>query len=74
MPPLTLRDPPAPVRSQDGRARRPSGVTAALPLFLFFVAYPLWRANALAGSPAEEMTTIFFWTTTAKHDIADQSD
>ena len=30
-------------------------------LWLFFVAYPLWRANALAGSPAEEMTYAFLW-------------
>lgn len=28
-------------------------------LWLLVVAYPLWRANALAGSPAEEMTKSF---------------
>jgi len=28
-------------------------------LWLIIVAYPLWRANALAGSPAEEMTLAF---------------
>jgi hypothetical protein len=28
-------------------------------LWLIVVAYPLWRANALAGSPAEEMTRVF---------------
>jgi hypothetical protein len=31
-------------------------------LWLLFFAYPLWRANALAGSPAEEMTYVFLWT------------
>lgn len=31
-------------------------------IWLIFVAYPLWRANALAGSPAEEMTHVFLWT------------
>jgi len=30
-------------------------------LWVIVVAYPLWRANALAGSPAEEMAHIFFW-------------
>jgi hypothetical protein len=30
-------------------------------LWLFVVAYPLWRANALAGSPAEAMTYVFLW-------------
>ena len=30
-------------------------------LWLIVVAYPLWRANALAGSPAEEMTRVFLW-------------
>jgi len=30
-------------------------------LWLIVVAYPLWRANALAGSPAEEMTHVFLW-------------
>jgi hypothetical protein len=28
-------------------------------LWLVFVALPLWRANALAGSPAEEMSFVF---------------
>lgn len=28
-------------------------------LWLIIVAYPLWRANELAGSPAEEMTNLF---------------
>ena len=28
-------------------------------LWLIVVAYPLWRANALAGSPADEMAHIF---------------
>lgn len=28
-------------------------------LWLIVVAYPLWRAGALAGSPAEEMTGVF---------------
>ena len=31
-------------------------------LWLIFVAYPLWRANALGGSPAEAMTYVFLWT------------
>ena len=26
------------------------------------VAYPLWRAGTLAGSPAEELTGVFLWT------------
>ena len=30
-------------------------------LWLLFVAYPLWRANALVGSPAEGMARIFIW-------------
>lgn len=30
-------------------------------LWLVIVAYPLWRAGALAGSPAEEMTHVFLW-------------
>jgi hypothetical protein len=30
-------------------------------LWLIVVAYPLWRAGALAGSPAEEMTYAFLW-------------
>jgi hypothetical protein len=30
-------------------------------LWLIVVAYPLWRANALAGSPAEEMAHVFMW-------------
>ena len=30
-------------------------------LWLLVVAYPLWRANALAGSPADEMAHIFIW-------------
>jgi hypothetical protein len=30
-------------------------------LWLIVVAYPLWRANALAGSPAEEMAYVFLW-------------
>ena len=29
--------------------------------WLIIVAYPLWSANALAGSPAEEMTKAFLW-------------
>jgi hypothetical protein len=28
-------------------------------LWLIVVAYPLWRANALAGSPADEMAHVF---------------
>lgn len=31
-------------------------------LWLVFVAYPLWRAGTLAGSPAEEMTYVFLRT------------
>jgi len=31
-------------------------------LWLIVVAYPLWRDNALAGSPAEAMTRVFLWT------------
>ena len=31
-------------------------------LWLAVVAYPLWRAGTLAGSPAEEMTGVFLWT------------
>lgn len=34
-------------------------------LWLLVVAYPLWRANALAGSPAEAMTRIFLWVPVA---------
>ena len=30
-------------------------------LWVIVVAYPLWRAGALAGSPAEEMAHIFVW-------------
>jgi hypothetical protein len=30
-------------------------------LWLLFVAYPLWRTNALAGSAAEGMARIFIW-------------
>ena len=30
-------------------------------IWLIVVAYPLWRANALAGSPAEAMTHVFMW-------------
>jgi hypothetical protein len=30
-------------------------------LWLVVVAYPLWRADALAGSPAEELATMFIW-------------
>lgn len=30
-------------------------------IWLVIVAYPLWQANALAGSPAEEMTNAFLW-------------
>ena len=30
-------------------------------IWLIVVAYPLWRANALAGSPAEPMTKAFLW-------------
>jgi hypothetical protein len=30
-------------------------------LWVVVVAYPLWRAGALAGSPAEEMAHIFVW-------------
>jgi hypothetical protein len=28
---------------------------------LILVAYPLWMAGELAGSPAEEMTVAFLW-------------
>ena len=31
-------------------------------VWLIIVAYPLWRANALYGSPAAEMAHVFFWT------------
>lgn len=31
-------------------------------LWLAFVAYPLWRAGTLAGSPAEEMAGVFLMT------------
>ena len=30
-------------------------------LWVVVVAYPLWRAGALAGSPADEMAHIFVW-------------
>jgi hypothetical protein len=30
-------------------------------IWLIIVAYPLWAANRLAGSPAEEMTKAFLW-------------
>jgi hypothetical protein len=30
-------------------------------IWVFAVAYPLWRTGALAGSPAEEMAHIFVW-------------
>jgi hypothetical protein len=30
-------------------------------IWLIIVAYPLWAANRLAGSPAEEMTYAFLW-------------
>jgi len=30
-------------------------------LWVVVVAYPLWRAGTLAGSPAEEMAHIFIW-------------
>jgi len=30
-------------------------------LWLFVVAYPLWRDGALAGSPAEAMARVFIW-------------
>jgi hypothetical protein len=30
-------------------------------LWLIVVAYPLWRAGTLAGSPAEEMAKVFMW-------------
>ncbi len=30
-------------------------------VWLIIVAYPLWAANKLAGSPAEEMTKTFLW-------------
>jgi hypothetical protein len=30
-------------------------------LWLMVVAYPLWRANALVGSPAEAMAHVFIW-------------
>lgn len=30
-------------------------------VWLIIVAYPLWSANQLAGSPAEEMTKAFLW-------------
>ena len=30
-------------------------------VWLIIVAYPLWAANRLAGSPAEEMTKAFLW-------------
>jgi membrane protein DedA with SNARE-associated domain len=30
-------------------------------LWVLVVAYPLWKAGTLAGSPAAEMNHIFFW-------------
>ncbi|MGK2960965.1 MAG: hypothetical protein ACSLFK_02325 [Gemmatimonadaceae bacterium] len=30
-------------------------------LWLIVVAYPMWRAGTLAGSPAEEMARVFMW-------------
>jgi len=30
-------------------------------LWLFIVAYPLWTADKLTGSPAEDMTSAFLW-------------
>ena len=30
-------------------------------VWLLFVAYPLWAAGNLAGSPAEEMARVFMW-------------
>lgn len=30
-------------------------------LWLIVVAYPLWSANQLKGSPAEELTNMFMW-------------
>src|SRR5258708_3634325 len=30
-------------------------------LWVIVVAYPLWRAGALAGSPADEMAHVFVW-------------
>ena len=30
-------------------------------IWLIIVAYPLWRANQLVGSPAEDMTYAFLW-------------
>ncbi|MDZ7876721.1 MAG: hypothetical protein U5L45_03580 [Saprospiraceae bacterium] len=30
-------------------------------LWLFVVAYPLWKANKLIGSPSEELAMIFVW-------------
>jgi len=31
-------------------------------LWVLVVAYPLWRAGTLAGSPAEEMAHVFVWS------------
>lgn len=31
-------------------------------LWMIFVAYPLWKAHTLIGSPAEEMARTFAWT------------
>lgn len=31
-------------------------------IWLAVIAYPLWRAGTLVGSPAEEMTYVFLWT------------
>lgn len=30
-------------------------------IWIAFVAYPLWRAGALAGNPAQEMAGVFIW-------------
>jgi hypothetical protein len=34
-------------------------------IWLLFVAYPLWAAGRLAGSPAEEMARVFMWVPVA---------
>jgi hypothetical protein len=34
-------------------------------IWLLFVAYPLWAAGQLAGSPAEGMTKVFLWVPVA---------
>ena len=38
---------------------RGSGWVSPITLWLVVVAYPLWRANALAGSPADQMAHVF---------------